>query len=68
MGSCILILYTPEVFEYLENLELGLGGEYQLTDAIRDMARDMAVYAAVYEGKRFDIGNKLGWLKANVGL
>lgn len=68
VGTLGRYVLTPEIFGYLDSLEPGLGGEYQLTDAIRDMARDMAVYAAVYEGKRFDIGNKLEWLKANVEM
>lgn len=55
------------MFDYLENLRLEHGGEYQLTGAIKNMARDMAVYAVVYEGRCL-IGNKLEWLKANVEL
>ena len=59
---------TPEIFEYLERTKPGYGGEIQLTDALRDMAKDVAVYGYLYPGKRYDIGNKLEWLKANVEL
>ncbi len=65
LGRYIL---TPEIFEYLRNLKPGYGGELQLTDALRDMCGDIAIYAYLYSGKRYDIGNKLEWLKANVEI
>ncbi|ADB58267.1 UTP--glucose-1-phosphate uridylyltransferase GalU [Archaeoglobus profundus] len=65
LGRYIL---TPEIFDYLKNLKPGYGGEIQLTDALRDMAREKDVYGVLYKGKRYDIGNKLAWLKANVEL
>jgi UTP--glucose-1-phosphate uridylyltransferase len=68
IGTLGRYILTPEIFDYIKNLKPGYGGEFQLTDAIRDMARDMAVYAAIYKGKRYDIGNKFEWLKANIEL
>jgi UTP--glucose-1-phosphate uridylyltransferase len=57
---------TPEIFEALRNLEPGVGGEIQLTDAINILAQDQAVYAHVFEGGRFDVGNKLEYVKATI--
>ncbi|WP_444190264.1 UTP--glucose-1-phosphate uridylyltransferase GalU [Dialister succinatiphilus] len=57
---------TPEVFDVLEQTKPGKGGEIQLTDALRVMARDGSVYAYNFTGKRYDTGNKLGYLKATV--
>lgn len=57
---------TPDVFEVLEQTKPGKGGELQLTDALRVMARNGSVYAYNFTGKRYDTGNKLGYLKATV--
>lgn len=58
---------TPEVFDVLEQTTPGKGGEIQLTDALRVMARNSKnVYAYNFTGKRYDTGNKLGYLKATV--
>lgn len=57
---------TPEVFEILEHTKPGKGGEIQLTDALRVMAHNGNVYAYNFKGKRYDTGNKLGFLKATV--
>lgn len=57
---------TPDVFEVLEQTKPGKGGEIQLTDALRIMARNGSVYAYNFTGKRYDTGNKLGYLKATV--
>ena len=65
LGRYIL---TPEIFDYLRDLRPGYGGEIQLTDALRLMCRDKEIYGMLYNGKRYDIGNKLEWLKANVEL
>ena len=59
---------TPEIFEALRNLEPGVGGEIQLTDAINALAQQQAVYAHVFEGGRFDVGNKLDYMKAMIEL
>ena len=60
------VLLTPEVFDILRNLKPGAGGEYQLTDAMAEMARECGVYALDFEGTRYDMGSKLGFLMANV--
>ena len=60
-------LLTPKIFNYLEKTEPGKGGEIQLTDAIVAMMKDgEKVLAYNFEGKRYDIGNKFGLLKANI--
>ena len=57
---------TPDVFEVLEQTKPGKGGEIQLTDALRVMASNGSVYAYNFTGKRYDTGNKQGYLKATV--
>jgi UTP--glucose-1-phosphate uridylyltransferase len=59
---------TPEIFDALRDTKPGVGGEVQLTDALNRLAQEQAVYAYVFEGGRFDIGNKLDYLKATVVL
>jgi UTP--glucose-1-phosphate uridylyltransferase len=59
---------TPEIFGALRNLEPGVGGEIQLTDAINVLAQEQAVYAHVFEDGRFDVGNKLDYVKATIEL
>lgn len=59
-------LLTPRIFDKLEHTGRGAGGEIQLTDAIADLLADEAVYAYEFEGKRYDCGNKLGYLQATV--
>lgn len=56
----------PKVFEYLEQLEPGVGGEYQLTDALAVLAAQGELVAAPIPAKRYDTGDKLDYLKANV--
>ncbi|MCL6521644.1 MAG: UTP--glucose-1-phosphate uridylyltransferase GalU [Firmicutes bacterium] len=56
----------PAVFDVLERLEPGHGGEIQLTDALRRLARRGAVRAREVEGERFDVGDRVGWLTANL--
>ena len=60
------VLLTPEVFDIIDKLAPGAGGEIQLTDAMAKMARESGVYALEFEGERFDMGSKLGFLKANI--
>ena len=60
------VLLTPEVFDIIDNLAPGAGGEYQLTDAMAILARESGVYALDFLGDRYDLGSKLGFLKANV--
>lgn len=57
---------TPDVFKHLEALEPGVGGEYQLTDALMKLAQEGKLVAARIPAKRFDTGDKLDYLKANV--
>ncbi|HTG80612.1 MAG TPA: UTP--glucose-1-phosphate uridylyltransferase, partial [Geobacteraceae bacterium] len=52
----------------LEKQEPGKGGEIQLTDAIRTLLKDEAVYGCLFEGVRHDCGDKLGFLKATVDM
>jgi UTP--glucose-1-phosphate uridylyltransferase len=59
-------LLTPRIFHHLERIGEGAGGEIQLTDGIARLMRDEAVYAYKFDGKRFDCGNKLGYLQATV--
>jgi UTP--glucose-1-phosphate uridylyltransferase len=59
-------LLTPRVFDHLERIGEGAGGEIQLTDGIARLMNDEAVYAYKFAGKRFDCGSKLGYLQANV--
>jgi UTP--glucose-1-phosphate uridylyltransferase len=59
-------LLTPRVFDHLERIGEGAGGEIQLTDGIARLMNDEAVYAYRFEGKRFDCGSKIGYLQANV--
>jgi UTP--glucose-1-phosphate uridylyltransferase len=56
----------PRVFDHLAALEPGVGGEYQLTDALAALAREGRLVAAPIPAKRYDTGNKLDYLKANV--
>lgn len=60
------VLLTPDAFDIIDNLEPGAGGEYQLTDAMAKMARESGVLALEYEGERYDMGSKSGFLKANI--
>lgn len=58
----------PEIFDYLETTKPGAGGEIQLTDGLRALAKRQGLYASVYEGKTHDAGDKLGFLKATVEI
>jgi UTP--glucose-1-phosphate uridylyltransferase len=57
---------TPDVFDHLRQLKPGVGGEYQLTDALAAMAAEGKLVAAPIPARRFDTGDKLDYLKANV--
>lgn len=61
LGRYIL---TPGIFEAIENTKPGKGGEIQLTDALRILCGTEDMYAYEFEGKRYDVGDKLGFLKA----
>ena len=59
-------IITPRIFEILENLEPGKGGEIQLTDALLKLSKEEVIYAYNFEGKRYDVGDKFGFLQATV--
>lgn len=59
-------IVKPEVFEIIEKTAPGKGGEVQFTDALSTLAQQDTVYAFNFEGKRYDLGDKLGFLKAQV--
>ncbi|MGA8029042.1 MAG: UTP--glucose-1-phosphate uridylyltransferase GalU [Bryobacteraceae bacterium] len=59
-------ILTPEIFQCIENIEPGSGGEIQLTDALKYMLRNRPIYGLKFEGTRYDAGDKLGFLKATV--
>lgn len=67
LGRCVL---PAKIFSILENLPAGAGGEIQLTDAMRILAKEEGMIGVDYDGTRYDMGNKLGILKAivEVGL
>jgi UTP--glucose-1-phosphate uridylyltransferase len=59
-------ILTPDIFDILEKSRPGKGGEIQLTDAIATLLRQRPVYGYLFKGKRYDAGDKLGYLKATV--
>ncbi|OXX83159.1 UTP--glucose-1-phosphate uridylyltransferase [Paraclostridium benzoelyticum] len=59
-------IITPDIFPILENQEAGSGGEIQLTDALCKLAKTKSIYSYDFVGKRYDIGNKIGFLQANI--
>ena len=59
-------LLTPKIFEILENQKPGRGGEIQLTDAIDTLNQTQRVFAHVFRGQRFDVGNKEGYLETSI--
>ncbi|RHW39567.1 UTP--glucose-1-phosphate uridylyltransferase [Lysinibacillus yapensis] len=65
MGRYVL---TPEIFEFLSLQEKGAGGEIQLTDAIQKLNERQKVYAYDFEGKRYDVGEKIGFVKTTIDM
>ncbi|MCM3356555.1 UTP--glucose-1-phosphate uridylyltransferase GalU [Psychrobacillus sp. MER TA 171] len=63
MGRYVL---TPEIFGFLDKQQAGAGGEIQLTDAIQELNQVQNVYAYDFEGKRFDVGEKLGFIQTTI--
>ncbi|MFW5749499.1 MAG: UTP--glucose-1-phosphate uridylyltransferase, partial [Halanaerobium sp.] len=61
-------IITPDIFDILENTLPGKGGEIQLTDALKTLLDQRPVYGYDFEGKRYDVGNKMGFLKTTVEL
>ncbi|TDM27162.1 UTP--glucose-1-phosphate uridylyltransferase GalU [Macrococcoides caseolyticum] len=63
MGRYVL---TPQIFDYLNRQQIGAGGEIQLTDAIEHLNSEDCVYAYNFEGERYDVGEKLGFVKTTI--
>ncbi|OFL46736.1 UTP--glucose-1-phosphate uridylyltransferase [Nosocomiicoccus sp. HMSC067E10] len=63
MGRYVL---TPEIFKHLDKQQIGAGGEIQLTDAIQMLNEEQQVYAYDFEGKRYDVGEIMGFVKTTV--
>ena len=59
-------VFNPEIFDCLEKIKPGKGGEIQLTDAIQMLLGHQSIFAYQFEGKRYDCGDKLGFMKANI--
>lgn len=59
-------VFTPEIFDCLAKIEPGKGGELQLTDAMQMLLGTSSMYGRLLEGKRYDIGNKQGFIKTNI--
>ncbi len=59
-------IITPEIFEFLETQDAGKGGEIQLTDALKRLAKEQAMYAYEFFGHRYDVGTKVGFIQANI--
>lgn len=65
MGRYVL---PPEIFDCIQQTKMGKGGEIQLTDALQLLRKQRRIYAYKFEGRRFDLGNKLDWLKTNIEI
>ncbi|EEM08682.1 UTP-glucose-1-phosphate uridylyltransferase [Bacillus pseudomycoides] len=65
MGRYVL---TPEIFMFLEDQQTGTGGEIQLTDAIQRLNEIQRVFAYDFEGKRYDVGEKLGFIQTTIEM
>ena len=65
MGRYVL---TPEIFMFLENQQTGAGGEIQLTDAIQRLNEIQRVFAYDFEGTRYDVGEKFGFIKTTIEM
>ncbi len=63
MGRYVL---SPKIFDYLETQTEGSGGEIQLTDAIERLNKDDKVYAYDFKGQRYDVGEKIGFVKTTI--
>jgi UTP--glucose-1-phosphate uridylyltransferase len=68
-STCAILgryIFKPEIFKYLENTKPSVGNEIQLTDAIKEMAKDSPFSVCYFDGERYDLGTKLGFLRANI--
>jgi UTP--glucose-1-phosphate uridylyltransferase len=61
-------IFTPDIFEYQRSTKLGVGGEIQLTDAMRSLAEEDIIYAWLFNGRRYDIGTMRDWFKSHIEL
>jgi UTP--glucose-1-phosphate uridylyltransferase len=61
-------VFEPQIFDYLEKVRPGKNGEIQLTDAMRMLCRERKLYGLRFDGRRFDIGSKVDWIRATVEL
>lgn len=61
-------ILTPDIFHFIKTTPKGKGGEMQLTDALRALLKEKPVYGYLFDGKRYDAGDKIGYLKATVEL
>ncbi|WP_071392647.1 UTP--glucose-1-phosphate uridylyltransferase GalU [Bacillus tuaregi] len=59
-------IFTPEIFMFLDKQQVGAGGEIQLTDAIQELNQIQRVFAYEFEGKRYDVGEKLGFIETTI--
>lgn len=59
-------IITPDIFEFLATQDAGKGGEIQLTDALKRLAKEQAMYAYDFKGHRYDVGTKVGFIQANL--
>ncbi|MCH4826826.1 UTP--glucose-1-phosphate uridylyltransferase GalU [Planococcus halocryophilus] len=59
-------IFTPEIFSFLDNMKIGAGGEIQLTDAIEQLNAVQNVYGYAFEGKRYDVGEKRGFVETTL--
>ncbi|HLD16880.1 MAG TPA: UTP--glucose-1-phosphate uridylyltransferase GalU [Coxiellaceae bacterium] len=66
LGAAGRYVFTPKIFDFLENQQAGVGGEIQLTDAIAALLQHETVYAYPLQNERFDCGTKIGFLKATL--
>jgi UDP-glucose pyrophosphorylase len=63
LGITGLYALTPEIFDAIDRIKPGKNGEYQLTDALKILAKSDEVFGARFEGKRYDIGTKELWIR-----
>ncbi len=61
-------VFTPAIFDYIDRTPAGAGGEVQITDAINALAQEGQVYSCEFTGKRYDMGDKVGYLSASIDL
>ena len=61
-------VFTPAIFDFIDHTPAGAGGEVQITDAINALAQEGPVYSCEFTGKRYDMGDKVGYLTASIDL